>query len=145
MGPGRYQGSLVGLSPGVYEVLVTQRDDTGTERTASSGLVVPIGAEVGHIEPNHRVLRRAAALTGGVTIQSSGDLAALALRGDGATQLGWSQLLTIALLAFVADIGVRRLVGRPREIRDRIAERVRSLRAAPGALRRLHWPISRTA
>ena len=145
VGPGRYQGSLAGLTPGVYEVLVTQRDDTGAERTATSGLVVPIAAEVGHIEPDHRVLRRAAALTGGVTIESSGDLAALALRGDGATQLGWSQLLTMALLAFVADIGVRRLVGRPREIRDRIAERVRSLRAAPGALRRLHWPISRTA
>ena len=136
---------MAGLSPGVYEVLVTQRDDTGAERTASSGLVVPIGAEVGHIEPDHRVLRRAAALTGGVIIESSGDLVALSLRDGGATQFGWAQLLTIALLAFVADVGVRRLVGRPREIRDRIRERVRSLRAAPGTLRRLRWPISRTA
>ena len=104
-----------------------------------------MGAEVGHIAPDHRVLRRAAELTGGVTVESSGDLAALALRGDGATQLGWAQWLTIALLAFVADIGVRRLVGGPRAIRDRLRERVTSLRAAPGALRRLHWPISRTA
>ena len=145
VGPGRYEGSLEGLPAGVYEVLVSQRDDAGGERAATSGLVVPVGAEVGHIAPDHRVLRRAAELTGGVTVESSGDLAALALRGDGGTQLGWAQWLTIALLAFVADIGVRRLVGGPREIRDRLRERVTSLRAAPGALRRRHWPISRTA
>ena len=145
VGPGRYQGNLDGLAPGVYEVRVTQRDDTGTERAASAGIVVPVGAEVGHIAPNHRALQRAAALTGGVTIESSGDLASLALRGNGGTQLGWAQLLTITLLAFVADIAVRRVIGRPQEIRDRFGERVRSLRAAPGALRRLPWPISRTA
>ena len=145
VGPGRYQGSLDGLSTGVYEVLVSQRDDGGMERAASSGLVVPVGAEVGHIAPDHRVLRRAAELTGGATVESSRDLAALALRGDAAIELGWAQWLTIALLAFVADIGVRRLVGSPRQIRDRLGERVTSLRAAPGALRRLHWPISRTA
>ena len=134
-----------GLSPGVYEVHAVQHDGTGGERTAWTGLTVPSPDEIGHIAPDHRALRRAAALTGGATIESSGDLAALALQGDRPAQLGWAQLLTIALLAFVADIGVRRLVGRPREIRDRIGERVRSLRAAPGALRRLHWPISRTA
>ena len=138
VGPGRYLGSLDGLSPGVYEVQVTQRDDAGVERMAASGLVVPVADEIGHIAPDHRALRRAAALTGGVTIESSSDLAALALRGDRPVQLGWAQLLTIALLALMADVGLRRLVGRPREIRDRAGERVRSLRAASGALRRLH-------
>ena len=145
VGPGRYQGSLDDLPPGVYEVRVTQRDDAGVERTASSGLVVPAADEIGHIAPDHRALQRAAALTGGATIASSGDLASLALRGDRPAQLGWAQLLTIALLAFVADVAVRRLAGHPREIRDRMGERVRSVRAAPGALRRLRWPISRTA
>ncbi len=145
VGPGRYQGNVNGLAPGVYEIRVTQVDDTGTERAANSGLVVPVGAEVGHITPDHRVLRRAAAITGGVSIESSRDLAALALRGNGATQIGWAQLLTIALLAFVADVGVRRLVGRPGEIRDRFRQRVRSLRAAPGEMWRRYWPTSRTA
>ena len=145
VGPGRYQGTVNGLAPGVYEIRVTQSDDAGTERAANSGLVVPVGAEVGHIAPDHRVLRRAATITGGVSIESSSDLAALALRGSGATQFGWAQLLTIALLVFVADVGVRRLVGRPGEIRDRFRQRVRSLRAAPGELWRRHWPISRTA
>ncbi len=145
VGPGRYEGTLDGLSPGVYEIRVTQRDVAGAERTARSGLVVPAADEIGHIAPDHRTLRRVASLTGGETIESSGDLASLALRGDGAMQLGWAELLTMAVLAFVADVGVRRLAGRPREIRDRFGERVRSLRAAPGALRRLRWPISRTA
>ena len=144
VGPGRYRASLDSLLPGVYEVLVSQRDDAGVERMARSGLVVPVGAEVAHIAPDHRALRRVAGLTGGVTIESSGDLAALALRGDGAAPLGWAQLLTIALLAFVADVGVRRLVGHPRELRDRLRERVKLLRAAPRRVRRLHWPTSRT-
>lgn len=145
VGPGRYESRLDGLSQGVYEIRVTQRDEAGVERMARSGLVVPAADEIGHIAPDHRALRRVAALTGGTTIESSGELASLALRGDTTAQLGWAQLLTIALLAFVADVGVRRLLGRPREIRDRFRDRVRSLRAAPGALPRLNWPISRTA
>jgi len=145
VGPGRYQGRLEGLPPGVYEIQVTQRDDAGFLGEANSGLVVAPAEEVGHIAPDPRALRRVADLTGGVTIESSGDLASLALRRDGGGQLGWAQLLTIALLAFVADVGVRRLTGRPGEIRDRLGQRVRSLRAAPGALRRLSWPDSRTA
>ena len=145
VGPGRYEGRLDGLLQGVYEVEVTQRDAAGVARTARSGFVVPAPDEIGHITPDHRALRRVAALTGGVNVESSGDLASLALRGDRPAQFGWAQLLTIALLAFVTDVGVRRLLGGPRDIQDRIGERVRSLRAALGALRRLHWPISRTA
>ena len=145
VGPGRYEGRLDDLAQGVYEVEVTQRDAAGVARTARSAFVVPAADEIGHITPDHRALRRVASLTGGVNVESSGDLASLALRGDRPAQLGWAQLLTIALLAFVADVGVRRLRGSPRAIRDRIGERVRSLRAALGALRRLHWPISRTA
>ncbi|MDE2903693.1 MAG: VWA domain-containing protein [Chloroflexota bacterium] len=145
VGPGRYQGRLEGLSPGVYEIQVTQRDDSGLVGEANSGLVVAPAEEVGHIAPDPRALRRVADLTGGVTIASSGDLASLALGREAGGQLGWAQLLTIALLAFVADVGVRRLTGRPGEIRDRLGQRVRSLRAAPGALRRLYWPDSRTA
>lgn len=145
VGPGRYQGRLQGLLPGVYEVQIRQSDDTGGVREASWGLVVPAPDEFGHIAPDHRALRRVAALTGGATIESSGDLTSLALRGDGAARLGWAELLTIALVAFVSDVGLRRLIGRPREIRDRFGDRVRSLSAASGVLRRLPWPISRTA
>jgi uncharacterized membrane protein len=145
VGPGLYQGRLDGLPQGVYEVRAVQRDYAGVERTATTGLTVPGPVEISHIAPNHRALRRVAALTGGVTIESSSDLAGLALRGNRRAQLGWDQLLTVALLALVADVGVRRLVGRPSEIRDRAGERVRSLRAAPGALWRRHWPISRSA
>ncbi len=136
VGPGRYAADLPNLPPGVYQIEADLRGGDGAGRAASTGLVIPAADEQRSAAPDHRALRRIADATGGVTIASSADLAALAGRGEPSWRFGWPQLLTLALLAFVADVGVRRLIGGPGEIRARAADRGRAARARAGAARR---------
>ena len=135
--PGRYQVETPALAPGVYEVVVEQRAGSQLVASTRTGLVAPAGAELSRPAPDLAFLRRIAAATGGSVIESRADLAALAARADSAPKLDWVLLLTVGLLLYTCDVGVRRLRGTPREILARVGERVGSLRAGVAVWRRL--------
>ena len=140
--PGRYQTRIRGLSSGVYEIGVEQRNTDGLVSTGSWGLVIPVPDELRHITTNRRELQRIAALTGGVAIASAKDLMSLPTHINQSLHFGWHHLLTIALIAFVTDVGVRRLLDNPRRLRSRIGERVRSSRGAVKPLQNIRWPFT---
>ncbi len=135
--PGRYAARSPELAPGVYELRVEQYDDAGQVAAATSGFVIPVAAEVRRNRADTALLRRIASLTGGSELQSTAQLASLGLRGGDGWQISWPFLITAALLLFTADVGVRRVRGTPPEIRERLKERVESLRSRARALRRL--------
>ena len=135
--PGRYTLGIASPAPGVYEVQIEQRQDGALVASSQTSLVVPARAEFRSIEPDIATLRRIAAATGGALIETPSELARTALRASpGGPPVGWPLLLTVGLLCAVADIGVRRIRGTPREVWDQLRERVESLRSLPRSLRR---------
>ncbi len=136
--PGRYTLDTASPPPGVYEVRIEQRADGALVASSQTSLVVPARAEFRSIEPDMATLRRIAAATGGELVESPTDLARTALRATpGGQPLGWPLFLTLGLLCAVADVGVRRVRGTPREVWEQLRERVESLRTALRSLRRL--------
>ena len=136
--PGRYTLDMASPAPGVYEVQIEQRTAGALVASSQTSLVVPARAEFRSIEPDMATLRRIAAATGGAVVETPTDLARTALRATpGGQHLGWPLFLTIGLLCAVADVGVRRVRGTPREVWDQLRERVESLRTALRSLRRL--------
>ncbi|MCY4112540.1 MAG: VWA domain-containing protein [Chloroflexi bacterium] len=136
--PGRYTLDTASPPPGVYEVQIEQRTAGALVASSQTSLVVPARAEFRSIEPDLATLRRIAAATGGAMVETPTDLARTALRATpGGQHLGWPLFLTIGLLCAVADIGVRRVRGTPREVWEQLRERVESLRTALRSLRRL--------
>ncbi len=108
--PGRYGGTLTTDKAGVYALRITQYDGDTPVVEQITGAVVPVAAEFLSFETNYRLLRRLAAATGGQALTD----AAEAFRHDrpppeGYNRPFWQPLVVIALLLFVADIGVRRL------------------------------------
>ena len=108
--PGRYEGALTTDKPGVYALRVTQYDGDTPVVEQITGAVVPVAAEYLSFETDFRLLRRLAAMTGGQVITE----AAEAFRHDrpppeGYNRPFWQPLVVLALLLFVADVGVRRL------------------------------------
>ncbi len=135
--PGRYAARSPELPPGVYELRVEQHDNADQVAAASSGFVIPAAAEVRRNRADTALLRRIASLTGGAEVRSTTELASLGLRGGDGWRASWPFFVTAALLLFTADVGVRRVRGSPTEIRERLSERVESLRSRARALRRL--------
>ncbi len=108
--PGRYEGTLTTDKAGVYALRITQYDGDTPVVEQITGAVVPVAAEFLSFETDYRLLRRLATVTGGQALTS----AAEAFRHDrpppdGYNRPFWQPLVIIALLLFVADIGVRRL------------------------------------
>lgn len=141
--PGRYQTRVRGLSSGVYKIGVEQQNSEGLASTASWGLVIPNSDELRYVATNRHELQRIATLTGGTTIESSKDLMSLPRYVNHSFFVGWQHLLTIALMAFVADVGVRRIRDNPRRLGSRIGERVRSSRVVVKPLQNIRWPFTR--
>ena len=141
--PGRYQTRVRGLSAGVYKIDVEQKNSEGLASTASWGLVIPNSDELRHVATNRHELQRIATLTGGTTIESSKDLMSLPRYVNHSFFIGWPHLLPIALMAFVADVGVRRIRDNPRRLGSRIGERVRSSRVVGKTLQNIRWPFTR--
>jgi hypothetical protein len=141
--PGRYQTRVRGLSSGVYKIGVEQQDSEGLASTASWGLVIPSSDELRHVTTNRHELQRIAALTGGVTIESSKDLMSLPTYANHSFFIGWQHLLTIALMAFVTDVGVRRIRDNPRRLGSRIGERVKLSRVVVKPVQNIRWPFTR--
>ena len=111
--------------------------------TASWGLVIPNSDELRYVATNRHELQRIATLTGGTTIESAKDLMSLPRYVNHSFFVGWQHLLTIALMAFVADVGVRRIRDNPRRLGSRIGERVRSSRVVVKPLQNIRWPFTR--
>ncbi len=108
--PGRYAGTLNVDKAGVYALRITQYDGDTPVVEQITGAVVPVAAEFLSFETDYRLLRRLATVTGGKALTS----AAEAFRHDrpppeGYNRPFWQPLVVIALILFVADIGVRRL------------------------------------
>ena len=108
--PGRYEGTLTMDKAGVYALRITQYDGDTPVVEQITGVVVPVAAEFLSFETDYRLLRRLAIVTGGKSLTS----AAEAFRHDrpppeGYNRPFWQPLVIIALILFVADIGVRRL------------------------------------
>ncbi len=108
--PGRYAGTLNVDKAGVYALRITQYDGDTPVVEQITGAVVPVAAEFLSFETDYRLLRRLATVTGGKVLTS----AAEAFRHDlpppeGYNRPFWQPLVVIALILFVADIGVRRL------------------------------------
>ncbi len=108
--PGRYEGTLTTDKPGVYALRITQYDEDTPVVEQITGAVVPVAAEFLSFETDFRLLRRLAAVTGGQVLTSAPE----AFRHDRPPPQGynrpfWQPLVVVALLLFVADIGVRRL------------------------------------
>ena len=142
--PGRYVLNAASPPPGVYEVEIEQRDGGTLVTSGRTSLVVPARREFRNIEPDIATLRRIAAATGGTLIESEADLARTAIRAPAAgLSLGWPLFLTVGLLLAVADIGIRRVRGTPREIGAQLRERIESTRAALRSVRRLRLPWQR--
>ena len=136
--PGRYTLDIASPPPGVYEVQIEQRAAGTLVVSSQTALVVPARAEFRSIEPDMATLRRIAAATGGALVESPTELARTALGATpGGQHLGWPLFLTVGLLCAVADVGVRRVRGTPREVWEQLRERVESLRTALRSLRRL--------
>ncbi|MBM4437802.1 MAG: VWA domain-containing protein, partial [Actinobacteria bacterium] len=135
-GPGQYRAELTGLPPGVYEVRVEQRDGAAVT-AATTGLVVPFEEELRRNGANLALLRYVAARTGGDVLQQPSDVLRVAARLSAGPGAGSALWLTLGVLAFVADVGVRRVRGTPREVRAQLIDQVESLRARGRALRQL--------
>ena len=108
--PGRYAGTLNVDKAGVYALRITQYVGDTPVVEQITGAVVPVAAEFLSFETDYRLLRRLATVTGGKALTS----AAEAFRHDrpppeGYNRPFWQPLVVIALILFVADIGVRRL------------------------------------
>ena len=143
--PGRYRAEFGDLFPGVYEVRVDSRIPTDRMSIGLSGLVVSASDEIRNVTADPHVLEHVAMLTGGVKVASSDDVGSLPKLYRPEARLEWSNLLIISLVAFLSDVGTRRLVGGPREIHGRLNARVRSSLGMVGRLRRIRQFISRPA
>jgi uncharacterized membrane protein len=115
---GQYEARITAEAPGVYQVTVAE---PGTQRQPGRseviGFTVPPVIETTSFVPNESALRRIASETGGMFLgQRAADLyqgsrVAIAPRWDPI----WQVFAILALLAFVFDVGVRRL--RPSTLR----------------------------
>ncbi|MBH40510.1 MAG: hypothetical protein CL790_04700 [Chloroflexi bacterium] len=142
--PGRYRAELRDMESGVYEIRVdtmTSADRTG----AVGGVVVSEASDTRRVNADPNVLRRVAMLTGGVQLNSLSEVALLPKLHGPENRFDRSHLLVIALVMFVVDVGIRRLLGGPREILSRLNERVRSVGGMAGKLRGISWYWSRPA
>jgi Ca-activated chloride channel family protein len=115
---GQYEANVVADTPGAYAVTVTEPSVPRVQsRSESNGFVVPPVAEITSFVANDQVLRRIASETGGQLLDQrlvdlyQGTRNANTSRWDPI----WSMFLVLALLAFVLDVGVRRL--RPSTLR----------------------------
>ena len=120
---------------------------TPTDRTgiALGGVVVSAASDTRRVNADPHVLGRVAMLTGGVRLNSIEDVKLLPKFRGPENRFDRSHLLVIALVMFVVDVGIRRLLGGPREILSRLNERVRSAAGMVGKLRRISWYMSRPA
>jgi Ca-activated chloride channel family protein len=115
---GEYSATITGNVPGAYEVDVAEPSGPRQPgRTETNGFVVPPVAETMSFVPDDQALRRIASDTGGQVLDSNtsdlynGTRSATASRWDAV----WQLFALLALVAFIADVAVRRL--RPSTLR----------------------------
>ncbi len=143
--PGRYRAEVRDLAPGTYEIRVDEMTPTDRTGIALGGVVVSAASDTRRVNADPHVLGRVAMLTGGVRLNSIEDVKLLPKFRGPENRFDRSHLLVIALVMFVVDVGIRRLLGGPREILSRLNERVRSAAGMVGKLRRISWYMSRPA
>lgn len=116
--PGRYEASVVADSPGAYQVTVTEPNRPRVQgRSESNGFVVPPVLETTSFAANEPVLRRIASETGGAYLGTQSPSVYQGVRAASATRWDpfWPTFVVIALIAFLLDVGIRRL--RPSTLR----------------------------
>ena len=115
--PGRYEASLAGSGPGVYQLSIEQhRDGVESVGPVLDGFVVGYSAEFWQGRPGTGLLNWIGARTGGETLAAPDELF-----GGGALASGERMaplLLTVGMLLFMADIAVRRLRTGRGELRE---------------------------
>lgn len=143
--PGRYRAEVRDLAPGAYEIRVDAMTSPDRTDIGLGGVVVPAASDNRRVNADSNVLGRVAILTGGVRLNSIDDVKLLPKLHGHEKRFDRTHLLVIALVLFVVDVGIRRLLGGPREILSRLNERVRSACGMVGKLRRISWYLSRPA
>ena len=143
--PGRYRAEVRDLAPGAYELRVDAMTSPDRTDIGLGGVVVPAASDNRRVNADSNVLGRVAILTGGVRLNSIDDVKLLPKLHGHEKRFDRTHLLVIALVLFVVDVGIRRLLGGPREILSRLNERVRSACGMVGKLRRISWYLSRPA
>jgi Ca-activated chloride channel family protein len=143
--PGRYRAEVRDLLPGVYEIQVEVPTLTDGMNIGLGGLVVSASNEIRHVTADPHVLDHVAMLTGGVKLVSIEDVGLLPKLYVPENLFDRYHLLIISLVMFIVDVGIRRLLGGPREIRGRLNDRVRSARGMVWVLRGIRRFISRPA
>jgi hypothetical protein len=127
---GQYEATVVADTPGAYQLDVAEPNTPRNPgRTESNGFVVPPVAETTSFVANEPGLRRIASETGGSLLGAGVAGADLyqGVRSAAATRWDpiWSPFVVVALLAFVLDVGVRRL--RPSTLRALLGVRPKSV------------------
>ncbi len=134
--PGRYQAAFTPDKQGAYLLRVTGTPNflngeppSESSIASSAGWVRSYSPEYRKLEPNPKLLAEIAAITGGRILDDrTGEVFKHDLSAGMATRPVWPWLLTLATLLLPLDIGVRRLVISPVEIKTGLEQVLRKLK-----------------
>jgi Ca-activated chloride channel homolog len=117
--PGRYEGRLNLVGPGVYFVHVTQADSSGEViASQTTGYALPHLAEYRVSASNRALLERLAADTGGPIVSRVDEAWLRNTTQRLQPQDVWNYLIMAALILFVVDVAARRIQPRVTDLRD---------------------------
>ena len=109
-GVSTFAGTADAATPGAYWVAVSVDGAGGTLLSSSSGAISSYEEEFAFREPDVTLAADLAALTGGRVNPSAGEATAPAPRVGGAETPIWPWLASLAMVLFLVDVALRRLV-----------------------------------
>ncbi len=107
--PGRYEATVPVQDDGVYTLQVAQTDASGSVANQSGGFVVPYSPEYRTTGTDRQFLEDLTRRTGGRVVREPAEALVHDLPSVGAPRPLWPLLLVLAALAFVVDVGIRRV------------------------------------
>lgn len=115
-GPGRYEGVFDARGAGLYRVVVTQQDGAVTIGPQDAGFVDPYSPELRIHGAGPSVLRYIAQATGGKVLSDPAEAIPAAPLGRPESLV--PLLVTLGMLLFLLDVGMRRVRTGRRELRE---------------------------
>jgi Mg-chelatase subunit ChlD len=112
VGPGRYRGAFGAGEQGAYLVGVAERKDQKLVGSEVASLVIPYSPEHRALEANQPLLRDVVALSGGTAPATAADNFTADRRRVPVQVDAWPYLLAAALLLFLPDVALRRMLWR---------------------------------
>jgi len=118
---GQYQGGVDLPQPGTYLVQMMQKEDVEPVAGQTLGLVVPYSPEYRGLEAEPGLLLELARVTGGAPLADPAGAFAHTLAAVERAREVWPALLLAAALLFPLDVGLRRVMLGPSDLRRAVA------------------------